>query len=172
MKDIRAYYNVSDLIATSGQPTIAQFSLIAAAGYRIIINLALPTSSFAIANEGELVESLGMTYVHIPVSWEAPQLSDLHAFFDVMRNAADKPVWIHCALNMRASCFLYLYRTLILRHPESAARYPMAEIWQPSGVWARLISDARSVISDDRSGTNQTPAIPGRAHSSIYREPN
>lgn len=143
MNDIRAYYKVSDTLATSGQPNAEQFSLIAGAGYSVVINLALPTSTHAIPSEREIVKSLGMSYVHIPVSWDEPQLTDLQRFFAVMQENSDKKVWVHCALNMRASCFIYLYRSLVLQLPESDAMYPMSEIWQPSGAWANLINIAQ-----------------------------
>jgi protein tyrosine phosphatase (PTP) superfamily phosphohydrolase (DUF442 family) len=145
MKDIRAYFNVNENIACSGQPTEEQFSAIVNNGYSVVVNLAMPTSDFAIANEGEVVSSLGMSYVHIPVKWEAPQLSDLQSFFAVMQAFKEKKIWVHCALNMRASCFIYLYRKHVLQIPESEALYPMREIWQPSGEWQHLVSLAEKI---------------------------
>jgi protein tyrosine phosphatase (PTP) superfamily phosphohydrolase (DUF442 family) len=145
MKQIRAYFNVNENIACSGQPTQEQFSTIANNGYFVVVNLAMPTSDFAIANEGEIVSALGMSYVHIPVKWEAPQLSDLHSFFAVMQAFKEKNIWVHCALNMRASCFIYLYRKHVLQIPESEALYPMREIWQPSGEWQHLVSLAEKI---------------------------
>ena len=38
IKSIRDYYQISDSLATLGQPTPQEFSLIAQAGYRVIIN--------------------------------------------------------------------------------------------------------------------------------------
>ncbi|MYM63423.1 protein tyrosine phosphatase family protein [Pseudomaricurvus sp. HS19] len=144
MDDIRAYFRVDEHLATSGQPTAEQFAGIAAAGYSLVINLALPTSSHAVANEQEIVESLGMEYAHIPVSWEEPQLEDLYRFFDVMQAAQAQKVWVHCALNMRVSCFVYLYQSMVLGLPEERAAYPMSEIWQPDGAWEALIHAAKS----------------------------
>jgi protein tyrosine phosphatase (PTP) superfamily phosphohydrolase (DUF442 family) len=145
MNEIRAYFKVNDFVATSGQPTEAQFLEIADAAYSLVVNLALPTSTHALANERDIVESAGMIYVHIPVSWEAPQLSDLQSFFEVMQSSAGKKVWVHCALNMRVSCFMYLYRSLVLGLPDAEAKYPMSEIWQPDGAWAALINAAKEL---------------------------
>lgn len=145
MNEIRAFYSISDSIATSGQPSKEQFSLIADADYSLVINLALPTSTFALENERDIVESLGMRYVHIPVSWEEPQLADVQNFFSVMKNVSNEKVWVHCALNMRVSCFMYLYRSLILGLPEVEASYPMSQIWQPTGAWKQLINEAKRV---------------------------
>lgn len=143
MNQIRAYYKADENIATSGQPTEEQFSKIKNDGYSVVINLAMPTSNFAIANEGSIVSSLGMSYIHIPVSWEAPQISDLQSFFAIIHSFKNKKIWVHCALNMRASCFIYLYKLCILQTPESEAKFPMSEIWQPTGVWESLIGAAK-----------------------------
>ena len=145
MNGIRAYFKVSDLIATSGQPTEDQFSKIADSGYSLVINLALPTSTHAIPNERDIVESLGMSYLHIPVSWDEPKLSDLQQFFAAMQSSEGKPVWVHCALNMRVSCFMYLYKLHVLELSEAEAKYPMSEIWQPTGAWEALINAAREL---------------------------
>ena len=140
--EITNYYQVSDHVATSGQPTQEQFQIIATADYDAIINLALPTSTNALANEGAIVAGLGMTYFHIPVVWEAPQLDDVQLFFGVMELLKTRRVWVHCALNWRVSCFVYLYQKHILKLPEDEARTPMTELWQPEGVWQQLIQDA------------------------------
>jgi protein tyrosine phosphatase (PTP) superfamily phosphohydrolase (DUF442 family) len=148
MNGIRAYFKVNELLATSGQPTEEQFLEIAEAGYSLIVNLALSSSTYALSNEPEIVESNGMSYVHIPVDWEEPALSDLYDFFEVMQSSQDKKVWVHCALNMRASCFMYLYRLLVLGLPDAEANYPMSEIWQPTGAWETLINSAKSANND------------------------
>ncbi|MFT3930150.1 MAG: hypothetical protein QM709_07610 [Spongiibacteraceae bacterium] len=90
-----------------------------------------------------MVESLGMTYLHLPVSWNEPQLADLQQFFTTMQNSNNKKVWVDCALNMRVSCFMYLYRSLVLHLPEDEAKYPMSEILEPMGAWKKLITAAK-----------------------------
>ena len=67
IETIRDYYQISDFLATSGQPTAQQFLLIAQAGYHAVINLAMSSSTNALANEGVIVTDLGMVYVQIPV---------------------------------------------------------------------------------------------------------
>lgn len=141
MNTITAYYPINDTLACSGQPTEEQFSEIAAAGFQAVINVAMPTSTNAIANECQLVTQLGMTYIHIPVSWEAPRVNDVILFFDIMQALTDKKVWLHCALNMRASCFIYLYKKFQLQLNEDDARFPMNQIWEPKDKWLQLIND-------------------------------
>lgn len=80
MRDIEQIYNylkLSDSVATAGQPTEAQLSLIKESGYQVVVNLALSESPKALPHEQAIVESLGMHYIHIPVLWENPTIVDL-----------------------------------------------------------------------------------------------
>ena len=71
-KEIYNYYPLPNGLGSSGQPHPPQFADIRAAGFNVVVNLAMPTSDNALAEEGRLVSETGMTYVHIPVPWEAP----------------------------------------------------------------------------------------------------
>lgn len=135
LHEIINFLAISDRIGTGGQPASEQFALLQQAGYQVVINLALPTSSSAIAHEGALVAGRGLTYVHIPVVWEAPQREDFTKFLAVMRAFKDQRVFVHCALNMRVSCFIYLYRVTTLNVPEEEAARDLQRVWQPDGVW-------------------------------------
>lgn len=142
LRDIINYYEADERIATSGQPGREQFGDIAAAGYQAIINLALPDSRGALSDEDEIVSALDLAYFHIPVNFETPRLQDLELFFDLMRALEGKRIWVHCAMNYRVSCFLYLYRKHVLDMPDEQAARAMREIWQPQGAWQALIEAA------------------------------
>ena len=149
IENIRDYHPVNHCLATSGQPTPEQFSAIAQAGYRVIINLAVSSSTNALENEGAIVTDLGMVYIHIPVVWDNPKLEDVKLFFKVMDLLKSDRVWVHCAKNMRVSCFIYLWQKHILQLPEAEAKQPMECIWQPTGVWQQLIHQVET-SSDKR----------------------
>src|SRR6476619_5931813 len=101
IEKIKAFLRLDDRIATSGMPRAEDFKAIAQEGYRTVVNLALPTSDNALANEGELVSREGMSYVHIPVKFEAPQAEDYEKFAKVMDLFSREKVFVHCAANMR-----------------------------------------------------------------------
>lgn len=149
IKSIQNYYQVSDRLGTSGQPTPEQFELIKNAGYQVIINLAMSCSTNAIAHEGVLVTDLGLIYIQIPVVWEKPTVEDVNSFFKVMEAFKDKQVWVHCAKNMRVSCFVYFWQKYALHLPEIEAVYPMNRIWQPTGVWQELIEQVKQLKSSN-----------------------
>jgi uncharacterized protein (TIGR01244 family) len=133
------FLKLSDSVATSGQPTEAQFAAIKASGYQVVVNLALTSSSNALPNEKEIVESLGMEYVHIPVVWENPTLDDVARFFNIVEANADKPVFVHCAANMRVSAFMYLYRRIHETMSEEQTKRDLHQIWIPNENWQNFI---------------------------------
>lgn len=140
LQDIYNYLPIPDLYATSGQPDEAQIRLIADAGYHAVINLA-PTSRLenSLAEEAEIVESLGMQYIHLPVDFKNPTTADFDQFVRHLETQTDHPVWVHCAANMRVSAFTYRYRTEILGHDVEEAQRDLQQIWEPVGVWADFI---------------------------------
>jgi uncharacterized protein (TIGR01244 family) len=139
LANILHYLPLSPTLGTAGQPTREQFPAIAAAGYQVLINLALPTSDGALADEGAIATRLGMVYVHIPVVWERPERSQFELFCQVLAGAGDRPVLVHCAMNMRVSVFVYLYRVTRLAVPEAIAREDLHRIWKPNLVWSTFI---------------------------------
>ncbi|MCC5636246.1 protein tyrosine phosphatase family protein [Nostoc sp. CHAB 5844] len=145
LQEIYNFLQLSDGIATSGQPTAEQFAAIKAAGYQLIVNLALPTSSNALSNEKQIVESQGMQYVHIPVVWENPTLKDVTKFFGVMETNADKNIFVHCAANMRVSAFMYLFRRIHQGLNAEAAKQDLEKIWLPNEVWQKFIQEVINV---------------------------
>ena len=126
-------------VASSGQPTFEQFSLIRDAGYTCVINLALSTSTGALPDEKALVTSLGMEYVHIPVEWTKPEINQLANLFGELDNRRGQLVWVHCAMNYRVSTFLFLYRVIKLGASQQDAWQDVLSVWQPNEVWLDFI---------------------------------
>ena len=139
------FIKITDSIASSGQPSATDFTEIASLGYDTIINLALATSDNAIANEGDIVTELGMSHVHIPVQWQRPMFEQFELFAAVMQQQRQSKVWVHCALNMRVSVFLYLYTTLYLGVVEETALQKRNQVWQPDAIWSQFIVDIKTV---------------------------
>jgi protein tyrosine phosphatase (PTP) superfamily phosphohydrolase (DUF442 family) len=141
LSEIYGFRAVGDRLGTAGQPTQPQFRAVQESGFEAVINLALPTSDNAIANEGSVVTSLGMSYVHIPVDFKAPTSQDFRAFCRVMEAFDDRPVFVHCAANMRVSAFVFFYRVLFQNIAVAEAERDLYAIWQPDEVWSRFIRD-------------------------------
>jgi protein tyrosine phosphatase (PTP) superfamily phosphohydrolase (DUF442 family) len=80
-----------------------------------------------------------MSYVHIPVNFQAPTPHDFRAFCGVMHAFESRRVFVHCAANMRVSAFMYLYRVMFKDVPASEARHDLNAIWHPDDVWSKFI---------------------------------
>ena len=139
MNKILNYVKINELISTSGQPKIEELELIANEGFEVVINLAVPTTSNALENEDKIVSSLNMSYIHIPVDFENPKLSDLKLFLNILQALGANKVWIHCAKNYRVSAFMYVYHKYILHTPFEQIDLSIFDMWQPSSVWQELM---------------------------------
>jgi protein tyrosine phosphatase (PTP) superfamily phosphohydrolase (DUF442 family) len=119
---------------------LEHFPSIAAAGFRVVVNLALPTSDLAIPNEGELVARQGMSYIHIPVLFDDPKREDYEQFERLMNALTDTPVFVHCAANMRVSAFMFLYRVRSGTASRPDAEASLRKIWDPDPTWRKFIN--------------------------------
>ncbi|MCY0966712.1 protein tyrosine phosphatase family protein [Parathalassolituus penaei] len=133
--------SVRDGLVTSGQPTATQLEEIRARGYTTIIDLSTPDSRNVLAAEADIAGRLGLTYIRIPVIWEAPRLEQFEQFARLLQVLEHERVWVHCALNMRASCFMFLYRLLILQEDENTAFNLVTAVWQPNNCWTRFMHE-------------------------------
>lgn len=113
------------------------------AGYEVVINLLPMMHDKAMENEAETVRENGMRYEQIPVVWTKPAQEDITRFFAVMDECAqqNRRVFVHCAVNMRASAFLYLWRTLHGGVDVDDAEADLHDVWVPEGWWAEFIAD-------------------------------
>lgn len=137
-------HQVFDWLWSSGQLSTNDIASLPALGVEAVINLALPTASNALPEEAEFVTRQGIAYIHIPVEWEQPEFHQLVQFFGALKAFEGRKVWVHCAKNMRASAFIYLYRRLCLAESEEASTYPMRDIWVPNETWQAFIHNALS----------------------------
>lgn len=146
LKGVHNFLLLDGRTGTAGQPSAGQFSDIGEAGFEVVINLAMPDSDNAIAEEGRLVAEQGMTYVHIPVDFESPRVTDYELFRSVMEGCRKRSVFVHCAANKRVSVFLYLYRTGQGVSQAEAWR-DVLTLWTPDPTWMDFIARVREADS-------------------------
>ena len=143
MKDVYHYQFLNENLSSSGMPTIEQLKEIADVRVQVIINLAPHEVPNAIPNEGDLVNSLGMEYIHIPVTWRAPEQNAFLRFMDAMDTHASKKIHVHCEANYRASAFIMMYRVLRLGWKKEDAIPIMEKMWNPEDfpIWEAFINE-------------------------------
>lgn len=150
MKDIYNYLYYHEKLSSSGMPTADQMRRVAEAGVELVINLAPHDVPNAIPNEAELVESLGMQYVNIPVNWSTPTRKGLNVFMDALDANKDRKVHVHCEANFRASAFIAIYRILRLGWEPEKAFEVMHTVWDEDAypVWRMFLEDALKRSAD------------------------
>ena len=142
MNAIYNFKQVSDLLACAGQPLEGQLQSIADEGYKVVINLGLSDGKYALADEAVSVAKFGLTYHHLPIIFDDPQLSELIDFIRLMNKHSHQKTFVHCAANYRASAFtgLYLFSADILTQDEMQEF--IEDVWQPDGIWQQFIDEA------------------------------
>jgi|GEM_PF-214851 len=157
LSDIANYVPINEHVATGGQPTEAQITELAKHGFQIVINLGLNDPRYSLADEAGSVQALGMTYHHIPITFNAPLPNQLRDFVALMDSAVDQRIFIHCALNYRSSCFTALYGQVRWRWSEWHADEFIHGIWRPDAIWSTFIERARAALQMSSGGVSATP---------------
>ena len=139
--DIYNYIRIDDTLSTGGQPSVEELAAAARDGFEVVVNLALHDDKrYALPDETGTVKALGMTYVHIPVKFNAPTEDDLMAFFTAMQEHQGRKMLLHCAANKRVTAFLGLYRVIRQSWEVEPAFAPAREVWEPDAVWSSFVA--------------------------------
>jgi uncharacterized protein (TIGR01244 family) len=125
------FRRIDDRLTTSGVVSAEQLEQLGAEGYDCVINLLPGDSEYAVAGERELVEGLGLDYVHIPVDFAAPTQDDFDAFVSAMDAHADAKVHVHCAANYRVSAFYSRYARSRGLSTAAEAEALVRGLWNP-----------------------------------------
>jgi protein tyrosine phosphatase (PTP) superfamily phosphohydrolase (DUF442 family) len=141
---------VNERLLTSGQPTEDQLRKASGDAFARVINLAPLEPGRSLPDEAGLVRSLQMSYVHIPVIWTEPKLSDFEAFERVMQQQPEPKTLLHCVANFRATAFYSLYAQKHLGWSDLQAEVFRARIWQGSHnpVWEDFIARVKATFTD------------------------
>ena len=99
-----------DGVLSGGQPTPEQIEQAARAGFATVINLRTSEEMAEVAWEQELVERLGMEYVHIPIAgFDGLTRSNIDRIDEALRRSLeDGPILFHCASGNRIGAALAL----------------------------------------------------------------
>ena len=139
-KKIFNYYKVPDLFETSGQPNNKQLLSIANDGFEAVINLAPNTIiEGRIINEGDILKSNNVAYIHIPVDFNNPLDEDFNKFIVALEQNKHKKIWVHCAANMRVSAFVFKYRRDVLGLSQKNIEQDLKAIWIPNKTWSSFL---------------------------------
>lgn len=162
LDEITNFRQYSNSFASSGQPTREQFQTLADNGFERVVYIAFTNNQNALSDADQLVKSLGMEYMHVPVDFNNPLPDDFYAFADSMQRNTGKKTLLHCQVNARATAFSFLYRVIYEDVPVAEAKADMNTVWQPNAVWRDFIFEvlAQNGKSPDCEGCDWTPPPP------------
>ena len=106
----------------------------------------MPEHKQSICTEGSLVTTLGMTIMHIPVSFDAPSENHYREYTGYMDALKDRKDWVHCIVNSRVSALFFHYLQKAQGFSARKVASPLLKAWMPEmdEVWKEFINRARS----------------------------
>jgi protein tyrosine phosphatase (PTP) superfamily phosphohydrolase (DUF442 family) len=131
--------DISPQLLTSGQPTKTFLQTLKSQGVDAVVYLAPPTVGDALADEPKIVGAQGILFVNIPIVWEKPTAADFQSFTRVMTALAERKVYVHCQMNLRASSMVFLHRVITLKEPPEKAWADVQRAWVPNATWKAYI---------------------------------
>jgi protein tyrosine phosphatase (PTP) superfamily phosphohydrolase (DUF442 family) len=142
-EDIRNFLPLSENLFTGGMPKADQLIDAAQRGVQTVINLTATNADGALPNEKELLDSLSVEYIHIPVEWGNPTKQNLEDFMNTMDAHTNDKVLVHCQANYRATGFVALYHILRLGWDKETALQDLRKIWNPEKfpIWQKFIEE-------------------------------
>jgi protein tyrosine phosphatase (PTP) superfamily phosphohydrolase (DUF442 family) len=144
IEGIRSFVSLGDNLATAGQPTEDQLLAVRSHGFDTVVNLGLQDPRYCLPDEARTVGELGMSYHQIPVNFQNPTLTDFEAFQRVMRECRGRRLFVHCAANLRVSCFIALFGETDLGWTREQADAHIRRLWEPNEVWNDFLQKVRA----------------------------
>jgi protein tyrosine phosphatase (PTP) superfamily phosphohydrolase (DUF442 family) len=153
-ENIYNFLALSENLFTGGMPKAEELTDAAQRGVEVVVNLAPHHAPNALPNEMELVTTLGMRYVNIPVDWNTPTKDGLDRFLQVMDENQDKKILVHCQANFRATAFVSMYRILRQGWKTEDAMKVMHQIWDEEDypMWKLFIENTLKKTGEAHEG--------------------
>lgn len=110
---ITNYTRVDAVVACGGATETAALEGLKKDGFKAVINLRMPQEPGAnIEQNAARAKELGLTYISIPFSGQAPDPKAVDQFLEAVANKANQPVYLHCASATRVGSMWLVKRVL------------------------------------------------------------
>lgn len=126
----RNFYQYSQNVLTSGQPSADLLKDAGDDGIKVVISVVPKSESVYIPEEGEILAAQGIEYIHIPVTWRAPEDAQFDAFMAAMEKVGSRKVLVHCWANARASALVTAHRVLSAPETEVEEFERLKSVWK------------------------------------------
>ena len=110
---ITNYTKVDAVVACGGATETSALEGLKKDGFKAVINLREASEAGAnIEENAAKAKALGLNYIHIPFSGQAPQAKTFDDFLAAVSNKANQPVYIHCASANRVGAVWLVKRVM------------------------------------------------------------
>lgn len=110
---ITNFTKVDAVVACGGATEVSALDGLKQDGFKTVINLRMAAEQGANIEENRAkAQSLGLNYVHIPLSGSAPDTKAVDLFLATIADKSNQPVFIHCASASRVGAMWMVKRTL------------------------------------------------------------
>ncbi|ANF81827.1 hypothetical protein A3K93_06230 [Acinetobacter sp. NCu2D-2] len=140
LSHIKNFQFIHEHLFSSGQPTIEELQHIKEYGVSTVINVALSDSSHYLEHEDKICLDLGLNYIQLPISFDAPSDEQCLFVLDIIDHLVEQQtVWIHCDEGFQVSSLMYLYRQYYMGMDLPTAHELLHQVWEPNATWTGLL---------------------------------
>lgn len=96
LKDISIsnFEQVNETILRGAAPSDDNLRLLAKSGVKTIVDLRM--AGPAVNHESNIAHELGINYVHVPLGFKSPDLSEMTRILGILNDSDKQPVFVHC----------------------------------------------------------------------------
>jgi len=129
------FHKYEERLAAGGQPSISQLQDLKNEGFQVIVNLSPVTTPNFVGDESNVVDKLGMKYIHFPI--DCSNLEPLHfaVFKGIMNGVKDKKTFVHCGGNIKSSNLLHAWQVIENGINETQSLETLYKIQSPEKKW-------------------------------------
>ncbi len=91
---INNFEQVNEHILRGAAPSDQNIRLLAKSGVKTILDLRMPGP--AVEHESAMANQLGVNYIHIPLGFTSPDLSEMKRILAILNQSEKQPVFVHC----------------------------------------------------------------------------
>lgn len=133
--EIQKYFQYNEMLASGAQPSVDQLEALKEQGFEAIVNISPVSAKNALYHEAQIVEQLGMDYVHFPVDCSNLRAVHYHTFKGIMAGLEGKKTFVHCGGNIKSSNLLHMYHVLEKGANEEDSFKTLKKIQSPEEKW-------------------------------------
>ena len=105
---------IESTVACAGATTPESMRAVKEMGFASVVNLREASEPNAnVEAESAAAKSAGLRYVHLPLNRESPDPAVADRFVTAARDAANQPMFIHCASGNRAAAMWLIKRAVV-----------------------------------------------------------